>query len=111
MITKKIAEYMQNNKDKFWGCKFIGLDVDTGEVFVAFPDDDSEKISENQADRHVVTARALRKEFPDITKVIVMETMDFRKAHQLLDELNTTIQDLEKESENNLLQIGNVDGK
>ena len=90
---KAIAEFI---KEHFTGCKFVGISSDN-EVFVQFEYDDEDM--QNGA------ALRLRREFPFITKVTIVIQPSIADVKQMVDDLNSFLDENPKKKDN-LLDIG-----
>ena len=77
MIYKMLAEYIQENIP---GCSFVGIEENTGELFVAFNHEDDV--------RKVETTKHLLEKFDEVKKIVIVERLDIRKATEMVNELN-----------------------
>ena len=78
---KEIAEYIQSH---LTGCKFVGISSDN-EVFVEFEYEEIE--IQNGA------ALRIKREFPYISKVTVVIHPSIKDVTQMVDDLNTFLED------------------
>jgi len=93
---KKIGEFIENS---IVGCKFVGISSD-GELFIEFEhNDDSLKLN---------AAEVLRSEFSEVAKVVFVERVNIKQAKEMIEELNKSLEDLEKK-EKGLLDVGNFE--
>lgn len=91
---KEIADFIVA---EIAGCKFVGI-ADDGEVFVEFD-------HENE-DFKLQAAHKIREKFSNISKVSFVERLNIQKAKEMVDELNSLLEQEEGEgAQNNLLQI------
>jgi hypothetical protein len=91
MIYKVLAEYIQENIP---GGSFVGIEENSGELFVSFNYDDDVKKSE--ATKHLL------EKFDEVKKVIIVERVDIKKATQMVEDLNKMLAD----DKPDLLDIG-----
>jgi len=77
MIYKIISEYIQENIP---GCSFVGIEEKTGELLVTFDHEDYER-------RRLATSRLVGK-FEEVSKIIVVEQVDFKQLTKMVEELN-----------------------
>ena len=92
MIYKRLAEYIQDNIP---GCSFVGIEDDSGELFVSFNHTDDAK--------KVEATEQLLEKFEEVKKIIIVERMDIKTATQLINDLNISLE----EKKPDLLDIGN----
>ncbi len=91
---KEIAEFIAA---EIKGCKFVGI-ADDGETFIEF-----EHEIENLK---LYAAHQIKEKFSSVSKVTFVERLNVQKAKEMVDELNTLLeQDVSKESPSDLLQI------
>ena len=90
---KEIGEYIQTHLE---GCVFVGIS-DDNEVFVRF--DYSEVDMQNGA------ALRIKREFPYISKVTVVVQPSIVEVKQMVDDLNTFLEE-DQSKKKNLLNIG-----
>ena len=69
MIYKRLAEYIQENLP---GCSFVGIEENTGELFVSFNHEDDEKKRRD-------TTHLLER-FKEVNKIAIVERVDIKKA-------------------------------
>jgi len=91
MIYKILAEYIQENIP---GCSFVGIEENTGELFIAFNHEDDV--------RKVKTTKHLLKKFDEVKKIVIVERLDIRKATEMVNELNEI---LARRGEPDLIEI------
>jgi hypothetical protein len=82
MIYKVLAEYIQ---EKLTGCRFVGIEENTGELFVSFDD------GANDQQKAKVTQHLLDK-FDEVKKIIIVEHVDIKKATQMVEDLNKILE-------------------
>jgi hypothetical protein len=92
MIYKVLAEYIQEH---LVGCRFVGIEENTGELFVSFDD------GANDHTKAKVTEHLLDK-FDEVKQVIIVERVDIKKATQMVEDLNKML----AEDKPDLLDIG-----
>jgi len=92
MIYKVLAEYIQ---EQLTGCRFVGIEENTGELFVSFKSDvvDQERA---KATQHLLD------KFDEVKKIIIVERVDIKKATQMVEDLNKLL----AEDKPDLLDIG-----
>ena len=92
MIYKILAEYIQENIP---GCSFVGIEENTGELFVSFNYEDNEK--------KAAATKQLLEKFDEVKKIAIVERVDIKKATQMVEDLNKL---LAEEESPKLLDIG-----
>ena len=92
MIYKILAEYIQENIP---GCSFVGIEENTGELFVSFNYEDNEK--------KAAATKQLLEKFDEVKKIAIVERVDIKKATQMVEDLNKL---LAEEEGPDLLDIG-----
>ena len=92
MIYKVLAEYIQ---ERLTGCRFVGIEENTGELFVSF-DDGANDQQKAKATQHLLD------KFDEVKKVIIVEHVDIKKATQMVEDLNKLL----AEDKPDLLDIG-----
>ncbi len=96
MIYKLLAEYIQENIP---GCSFVGIEENTGELFVSFNHEDD--------GRKVEATKLLLEKFEEVKKIAIVERVDIKKATEMVHELNKLLEEQEAEKKKpNLLGIG-----
>ena len=85
MIYKILAEYIQENIS---GCSFVGIEENSGELFVSFNHEDDNKKRED-------TTRLLN-QFEEVKKVVIVERVDIKHATEMVEELNKILAEQEK---------------
>jgi hypothetical protein len=78
MIYKILAEYIQEH---LVGCRFVGIEENTGELFVSFDDGANDHLK-------VKVTEHLLDKFDGVKKIIIVERVDIRKATEMVNELN-----------------------
>lgn len=92
-IHQRIGEFIRENLE---GCSFVGIS-DEGELFIAFDHAEQDKISRDTAE--------IKKEFPEVSQVLIVEKLDINSAKKMIDELNTLLEKENEESDPTLLNI------
>ena len=82
MIYKILAEYIQENIP---GCSFVGIEENTGELFVSFNHENDEK--------KVEATKHLLEKFDEVKKIAIVERVDIKKATEMVNELNKLLED------------------
>ncbi len=96
MIYKILAEYIQENIP---GGSFVGIEEDSGELYVSFSFDDDQKKKE-------ATAHLLEK-FDEVKSIVIVERLNIKKATEMVDELNKLLKEQEEGPKKpDLLDIG-----
>lgn len=85
MIYKILAEYIQDN---ILGCRFVGIEEDTGELFMSFTHEDDKKKKD--------AAKQLLARFDEVKKIAIVEQVDIKKATQMVDDLNKILAEKDK---------------
>ncbi len=96
MIYKILAEYIQKNVPD---CSFVGIEENTGELFVSFTHEDDKKKLE--ATKHLL------EKFEEVKTIAIVERLDIKKATVMVNDLNKLLLDQQiKNKEPDLLDIG-----
>jgi len=77
---KKYAEFIEQNIS---GCRFVGISDDM-EMFISFDHEDPEL--------ELGAAKNLRKQFPEISKIITVVQPNIKQMQMLVDALNDMVQ-------------------
>lgn len=93
MIYKRLAEYIQENIP---GCSFVGIEEDSGELFVSFSHDDT--------DKKVAATKELLEKFDEVKKIAIVERVDIKEATKMVEELNKLLEEEQKGPQ--ILDIG-----
>lgn len=91
---REIGEYIRAH---FMGCRFVGISSDN-EVFIEFENDD--------LDIHLGTSQRLRELFPYIAKVTTVVKPSLAQVKQMVDELNSLLEEPKPAPKPPLLGIG-----
>ena len=81
MIYKILAEYIQENLP---GCSFVGIEENTGELFVSFNHENNE--------RKLLDTAHLMGKFREVNKIAIVERVDIKKATEMVNELNKLLE-------------------
>lgn len=94
MDPKNIAEFIQENT---MGCHFVGISSDN-EIFLEFDHDDE--------DLELGVSKLLKKKFPQVNKIVTIVRPSIIQMTEMVNELNTLLNEPEEKSKNPLLDIG-----